>query len=126
MWLDASQSEGQAHIADIARHIVIQGFDLLHVAALALDQFSGLGPDRLVGLAPRAFQKRIPGADVIPVLKGAQLYRRCLVWIGRLLPLTARLVGAGPTVNAPVPVLRDLRVVAWPGFHLDVAGLRNI
>ena len=83
------QPEGQAHVADVARDIVVQRLHLLHVIGLALDQFSGLGLDRIVGLAPVALQECIPGSHLLPALKGRQLHRGNLVVFGlvRLLPL---------------------------------------
>ena len=71
--LNAAQPEGQTDIADVARDIVVQRLHLLHVIGLAPDEFGGLGLHRVVGLAPFALQKCIPGADIVPALEGASV-----------------------------------------------------
>src|SRR5271165_4275553 len=129
--LDAAQPEGQAHVADVARDIVIQRLYLLHVVGFSLDELSSFGLHCVVGLAPFALEKRIPGAQIVPALEGRQLYGRDLIRWARW-PLLASLwilvleVGMGPAIDAPVTFIRHFGIVTGPGLQLYMTRLRNI
>ena len=73
MRLVAADAERQAHVAEILRDEIVEGFGLVEIGVQALGQFVGFGLHFGRGLAAIFLQAGVPAADLLPGFERGQL-----------------------------------------------------
>ena len=131
MRLNASQAERQAHVANVARDVVVERLHLRHVVGLAFDQRSGFGLHAGVGHAAVVLQPGVPRAQLLPALEGGQLdgWNVVVAWpssFSSCLSSSSFRLRVGPAVDAAVALVGDLGIVARLGLQLDLAVLGDV